>query len=70
MRLDELIDKWVTNDAWLAMTIENLFKMLPRLLNEIAELKQKDPGDAYLIFNSAFNSFVPYLNIIRAKLII
>lgn len=53
-RLDELTDKWITNDYWLAMSIDTLYKMLPRLLNEIAELKQTDPEDAYQIYHAAF----------------
>lgn len=63
-RLDQLIDKWITNDVWLAMNIDNLFKRLQTLLNEIAALKQKDPEDAFLIYNAAFMSFSPYLKLI------
>ncbi|MGR9053760.1 MAG: hypothetical protein ACU84J_14035 [Gammaproteobacteria bacterium] len=59
-RLDEFIDKWVTNDAWLAMTIENLIKMLHRFLNEVAELKQKDPTDAFAIFQAMMDALRPY----------
>ena len=66
-RLDQLVDKWVTNDAWLAMSIDNLFKRLQTLLNEIATLKQKDPEDAFLIYNTAFTSFSPYLELIIQK---
>jgi len=66
-RLDQLVDKWVTNDAWLAMSIDNLFKRLQTLLNEIATLKQKDPEDAFLIYASAFTTFSPYLELIAQK---
>ena len=59
-RLDEFIDKWITNDAWLAMSIENLVKMLYRFLTEIAELKQKDPSDAFTIFQAAMVALRPY----------
>ena len=59
-RLDEFIDKWITNDAWLAMSIENLFKMLHRFLNEVAELKQKDSTDAFTIFQAAMVALHPY----------
>lgn len=59
-RLDEFIDKWITNDAWLAMTIENLLKMLHRFLNEVAELKQKDPADAFTIFQAAMAALRPF----------
>jgi len=59
-RLDEFIDKWITNDAWLAMTIENFFKMLHRFLNEVAELKQKDPTDAFAIYRALMGALSPY----------
>jgi hypothetical protein len=59
-RLDEFIDKWVTNDAWLAMTIENLLKMLYRFLTEVAELKQKDPTDGFTIYQALMVAFRPY----------
>lgn len=59
-RLDEFIDKWITNDAWLAMSIENLLKMLHRFLNEVAELKQKDPTDAFTIFQAEMAALRPY----------
>ena len=60
VRLDEFIDKWITNDAWLAMSIENLLKMLHRFLNEVADLKQKDPSDAFIIFQAAMVALRPY----------
>ncbi len=59
-RLDEFIDKWITNDAWLAMSIENLLKMLHRFLNEVAELKQNDPTDAFTIFQTVMAALHPY----------
>jgi hypothetical protein len=59
-RLDEFIDKWINNDAWLAMSIENLLKMLHNFLNEVAELKQKDPTDAFTIFQAAMVALRPY----------
>lgn len=66
-RLEKFIDKWVTNDAWLAMSIDNLFKRMQRLFNEVTELKQKDPEDAFLIYQSAFADFADYLNLIASK---
>jgi hypothetical protein len=64
-RLDVFIDKWITNDAWLAMTIENLFKMLPRFLNEVAELKRKDPTDAFIIFQALMVAMRPYYALLK-----
>lgn len=66
-RLAELTDKWIANDYWLAMSIDTLFKMLPRLLQEIAELKQKDPADAWTIYRAAISGFAHYLALIRAQ---
>ncbi|MFC3607438.1 hypothetical protein [Stutzerimonas tarimensis] len=64
-RLDELVDKWVTNDAWLVMHLDGALKMLNRLLIEVAELKQRDPEDAWLVFGPAFAGFSRYLVLIR-----
>ncbi len=66
-RLDKLVDKWLTNDAWLAMSIDNLLKRQQRLLTEVAEMKKKDPSDAFLILSSAYAAFDDYLNFIAKK---
>ena len=66
-RLDKFVDKWVTNDAWLAMSIDNLLKRQQRLLTEVADLKKKDPSDAFLILSSAFADFGDYLQLIAKK---
>lgn len=64
-RYRQFYDKWIDNDAWLAMGVDNLFKRLQSLLNEIDALKQKDPSDAYVIYRAAFDGFIPYLEMIR-----
>lgn len=66
-RLAELTDKWITNDYWLAMCIDTVYKKLPRLLSEIAELKQKDPEDAYKIYRAAFSDLGTQLAWIRQQ---
>jgi hypothetical protein len=66
-RLDEFIDKWITNDSWLAMSIENLLKMLHRFLNEVAELKQKDPSDAFTIFQAVMGALRPYYALLEKE---
>jgi hypothetical protein len=66
-RLDEFIDKWITNDSWLAMSIENLLKMLHRFLNEVAELKQKDPSDAFTIFQAVTGAMRPYYALLEKE---
>lgn len=64
-RFKQYYDKWIDNDAWLAMSIDNLFKRLKLLLTEIETLKQKDPADAYVIYRSAFDSFAPFLQMMQ-----
>ncbi len=66
-RLAELTDKWIANDYWLAMSIDTLFKMLPRLLQEIEDMKTKDPADAYLIYQAAFDDIDSHLALIRRQ---
>ena len=66
-RLDHFYDKWVDNDAWLSMSIDHLFKRIKNLLTEIDALKQKDPEDAYLIYNAAFKAFAIFIDLIRLK---
>ncbi|WP_455366821.1 hypothetical protein [Kaarinaea lacus] len=66
-RLDTFYDKWITNDNLLAMSIDGALKLQNRLLNEIAEIKQKDVEDAYIIFSSAFKDFREYLSLIQTN---
>lgn len=64
-RMDEFIDKWITNDAWLAMSIENFVKMLYRFLTEVAELKQKDPTDAFAIYQALMSALRPFVGLLE-----
>ena len=66
-RLDTLYDKWISNDAFLPMSIDGVLKLKNRLLNEIAEMKRKNVEDAYIIFSAAFEDFHDYLTIINNK---
>lgn len=68
-RLDKFIDKWITNDAWLAMAIDNAFKRLQTFLIEITNLKNKDSEEAFLIYASAFKDFKPYFDLIKQQVI-
>lgn len=67
MRFDDYFDKWIDNDTWLVMSMDTVFKMLNRLLQEIGELKHKDAEDAYQLYQNAFSDFRIYLQIIREK---
>lgn len=65
-RFDTFIDKWITNDAWLCMNIDNLFKRLNQLLNEIDAITQKDPEHGYHVYNSVVTQITVYTGIISA----
>lgn len=66
-RLDGFYDKWITNDAFLAMSIDGALKLESRLLNEVAEFNKKDTEHAYDVFASAFDDFADYVALIQAK---
>ncbi|SEG17864.1 hypothetical protein [Marinobacterium lutimaris] len=66
-RLDEFIDKWVTNDAWLAMSIDTLLKMLNRFFTEIADIKRGDSEEAFLVYDAAFAELRIYLALLEKK---
>ena len=66
-RLDAFYDKWITNDALLAMSIDGALKLKNRLLTEISEIKNKDSEDAYLVFSSALDDFNDFLSVIQTK---
>jgi len=62
-RLNNLYEKWIDNDAYLAMSIDRVLKLKNNWLTEIYEMKKIDEEDAYLIFRSSLNDFFHYLNI-------
>jgi len=66
-RLLNFIDKYVDNDSWLLMNIDNIYKMLSLLLAEIAELKAKDPEEAWLTYDQAMAAVLPFMNIINDR---
>ncbi|WP_078121243.1 hypothetical protein [Thiosocius teredinicola] len=66
-RLDQFVEKWITNDEWLAMSVDTLFKMLYRLLTEISDTKAKDIEDAYLLYQSGREAFIAHLGLIADR---
>ena len=64
-RLHGYIDKWLDNDIWLAMSIDVLFKMTFRVMEDIAQQKSKDPETAYKLFQSCATKLPAYLAIIE-----
>ncbi|MBA53215.1 MAG: hypothetical protein CMK89_02060 [Pseudomonadales bacterium] len=66
-RLLNYIDKYVDNDSWLLMNIDNVYKMLNLLLGEIAELNTGDPEEAWLTYDLAMESLLPFMQIINTR---
>lgn len=65
IRLNELYDKWINNDAYLAMSIDSAIKLENILLSDITNEKNIDLEDAYNLCKSTFNDFTDYLHIIQ-----
>lgn len=66
-RLDAFYDKWITNDAYLAINIDGALKLQNRLLNEISELNKKDVEHAFINLSSAFDDFRDFVTLIKNK---
>lgn len=66
-RLDAFYDRWITNDNWLAMSIDNSIKLYNRHLSEISDINKIDPEYAYEIYRSANTDLFGYLDMIRKK---
>ncbi len=66
-RLHEIVDKWLDNDIWLAMTIDSLFKLLARLLNEINETAEKDSETAFLVYQGGVTSLAVYMMLLKQQ---
>lgn len=66
-RLLNYIDKYVDNDSWLLMNIDNIYKMLNLLLGEIGEMNTGDPEEAWLTYDLAMESVMPFMQIINMR---
>ncbi len=69
--LYQFMDKWITNDAWLVMGCDVIFKTLNRLLLEISTYKKQDIDEAWLIYHTftpSLKGFVELLNSTYTKL--
>ncbi len=67
-RLHDLIDKWIDNDIWLAMSMDTVFKFLAQILVEVKDLQKKDPEAAFDLYNSCIGAIAPYLAMIDSCL--
>ena len=55
-RLDYFVDKYVTNDAWLVMSIDVMIRRLSRFLYEVADLKKRDADEAFSVYRGLFDA--------------
>jgi hypothetical protein len=63
--LYQFMDKWVTNDAWIIMGCDVVFKSFNRLLLEISTLKKQDPDEAWLIFDTSIQALAPQVKLME-----
>ncbi len=66
-RLYQYMDKWINNDSWLIMSMDSLFKMVNRLLGEVASLNVSDPDEAWWMYHSLFNNLQPLTALIEQR---
>lgn len=66
-RLDFVIDKYVTNDSWLLMSIDTVFKRYSRWLNDVAQLKKMDQEDAWRVYQGVVSSMRPFIQLIEVE---
>ncbi len=65
-RLDYFVDKYVTNDAWLVMSIDAILKRLSRFLLEVADLKKMDAEEAFQVYLALMASIARLLDLMKA----
>jgi len=63
-RLHDLVDKWIDNDIWLAMSIDTILKMLYLHLLEVNESLGDDNEEAFNLYQSCVGRLPPYLKMI------
>lgn len=67
-RLDYFVDKYVTNDTWLVMSIETVLKRLSRFLNEVADLYKGDREEAFLVYRALMIGIERFISLIVGNL--
>ncbi|TVZ38800.1 hypothetical protein P886_3182 [Alteromonadaceae bacterium 2753L.S.0a.02] len=65
--LYEFMDKWVTNDAWIVMSGDVVFKSTNRLLLEIVTFKKQDVDEAWLIYKTAFTGIAQLASVLKLQ---
>ena len=61
-RLHDFIDKWIDNDIWLVMSLDNLLKRLLRHLEDVQAMQAKDNEMAYAMYLSCAGQLGPYVS--------
>ncbi len=67
-RLHDYIDKWIDNDIWLVMSLDNLLKRLLRHLEDVQAMQGKDNEMAYAMYLSCAGQLAPYVSLIQTSL--
>ncbi len=67
-RLHDYIDKWIDNDIWLVMSLDNLLKRLLRHLEDVQAMQAKDNEMAFAMYLSCAGQLAPYVSMIQAAL--
>ena len=68
-RLHDLIDKWIDNDIWLAMSMDTVLKMLVLILADIKDLYGRDLEEAHNQFTSSIAPLTSYLTVIETAIL-
>ena len=67
-RLDYFVDKYVTNDTWLVMSIETVLKRLSRFLYEVADLYKGDREEAFQVYRALMLAIERLLSLVIGNL--
>ena len=67
-RLYLYMDKYINNDSWLLMNIDNVYKMLNLLLAEIDDQISVDIEESWFRYQLAFSGLTPFLGIVNDKI--
>lgn len=65
-RLDFAMDKYISNDAWLLMSIDTVFKRFSRWLMDLAQLKKMDREDAWRVYQGVVGNMGRFIEVIKA----
>ena len=67
-RLHDIIDKWIDNDIWLAMSIDGMLKTLNLFLGDAEVALTRDKEEGYALYHSCIGNLAPHLLIMDKAL--